>query len=131
MRECYASVLGDCGGGISGEHYFSASVLRLLFPTGSYKLGGFPWLKPGQNQPSIASLTANILCKKHNSELSPLDDVALSVFRFFDEHLPLVGADKQDKQVAVALEGELFERWILKVLTGVVSRYSNEPILSR
>lgn len=90
MHECYASALGDCEGRLSKEHYFSAGVLRQLFQTGEYKVGGFHWQKSGYQPPSIPSLSANILCEKHNRQLSPLDEEALRIVLFFDNHVSIV-----------------------------------------
>lgn len=118
-RRCYASALGDCGGAtLTREHYFSRAVLELLVPQ---KIGGFHWLKPGHAQPSIASLTARILCEKHHQQLSSLDEAAVQVYRFFDKHVRSVVFGERDQCPVVEVKGELLERWILKTLIGLMA----------
>lgn len=117
--QCYASALGDCRGKRrTREHYFSKGILELLAPR---EIGGFHCLKPGQCQPSIASLTAKILCEKHHQELSSLDEVAAQVYRFFDEHVPAVVSGERRQLATVEVKGELLERWMLKTLVGLMA----------
>ncbi|MGO9995819.1 MAG: hypothetical protein ACLPTF_25360 [Steroidobacteraceae bacterium] len=120
MRECYASALGDCEGRLSKEHYFSAGVLRQLFQTGEYKVGGFHWQRSGYQPPSIPSLSANILCEKHNRQLSPLDEEALRIVLYFDNHVSIVAQGLHHTKSVTEVRGELFERWILKALVGLM-----------
>jgi hypothetical protein len=70
---CYLSHTNDCDGGISGEHYISATVLEQLSEP-AVAIDGVFWLPPGERKVvGINSLTANILCVRHNSALSALD----------------------------------------------------------
>jgi len=71
--DCYAAPLGDCAGGGSGEHYISRSVLELVGT--AVRGSGFPWQAQGTRQDiGIASLSANILCRRHNQQLWHLDE---------------------------------------------------------
>ena len=83
--ECWAHELGDCRGGQSGEHHVSAS----LFPTTKVLLvKGFPWCMDEHKTVGLPSLTANILCRHHNSALSPFDEAARGAPRRCDESSP-------------------------------------------
>jgi hypothetical protein len=70
---CYLSHTNDCGGGMSREHYISETVLEQLSEP-AVAIDGVFWLPPGERKVvGINSLTANILCVRHNSALSALD----------------------------------------------------------
>src|SRR5882672_5744136 len=70
---CYLGHAQDCAGGISGEHYISEIVLEQLSEP-AVAIDGVFWLPPGEQKIiGINSLTAKILCARHNSALSPLD----------------------------------------------------------
>ena len=115
---CYASALGDCGGRrLTFEHYFSKGILKLLSVR---EIGGFPW-QSDRNRPSIDTLGAKILCEKHHRLLSPLDQAAVQVFRFFDQYVPDVVSGWRTNHVVVEMKGELLERWMLKALIGVTA----------
>ena len=71
-NRCFLRGYGACSKKISGEHYISKSVLN-IFP--KFTITGVPWLEKNEKREiGINSLTANILCKKHNENLSVLDD---------------------------------------------------------
>ena len=78
--ECYAHRVGGCEGKMSREHPLSDSVLRQIGDTISIQ--GFPWLGQGErkNLP-VSALAARMLCKGHNSKLSPLDSRVLGSSR--------------------------------------------------
>ena len=115
MVQCWARALGGCSSVQSGEHLFSAALFRGKMVT----VQGFHWC-PEPKTVGIASLTANILCTIHNSELSPLDSAALQTLDTLGEAHRLVG-------VRVGLEprpfwhskkyrvkGPSFEAWFMK-----------------
>jgi hypothetical protein len=80
--KCYANTRGGCSSTISGEHYVSHGLIKLYGSndpdyTIQHKTGkgvGHP-VRP-------KNFKANILCQKHNSELSPADDAALAFATF-------------------------------------------------
>jgi hypothetical protein len=116
---CWAEPLGNCGGGISREHYVS----KCLFPDQSIFVQGLDWCLDKPKMVRIESLTAKILCKQHNSALSELDTTAASTFdtmRGFGET-----NQKRDKfprlnwaPIQFAIDGPKLERWCLKTLLG-------------
>lgn len=115
IEGCYASPLGDCGRRISREHYVSESLLHLLNQNHSLTVQGLPWV---ENEPKVVSpksLAAKILCDRHNSALAPLDAIAVSLFRAFDEQ----GAAGSDQRLLYLFSGYDIERWLLKALCGI------------
>lgn len=70
-RSCWAAPLGGCDGPLTGEHLVTDAVLGR-----SVSVRGMPWCQGGFKTVGAASLTANILCDRHNSMLSEVDQVA-------------------------------------------------------
>jgi hypothetical protein len=71
--------------------------------------------------PTHGAAKANILCRKHNSALSPLDSVAGQVSAF------LHAANNPAYVANMRLEGEVLERWLLKtVVNATVSGWSGK-----
>jgi hypothetical protein len=64
---------------------------------------------------SIASLTARILCERHNSQLSKLDTEAAKLFRGLER---LRAGEENGESVAANtyINGDRVERWMLKTL---------------
>jgi hypothetical protein len=118
--KCLARDLSDCDGGPSGEHILSTAVLK------SFKgivASGFSWLARGESKVVAArSLNAHVLCRRHNSALSGLDQDAgrfFTTLRRFDPGLRKAVPDPTDEFVLFA--GEDLERWCLKVLVGLLA----------
>lgn len=110
VAKCYMRELGSCQGGISGEHLISKSIILLLKDAGDFTVSGLPWIAPGvEKSISAASLTANCLCDKHNSALSPLDAAALKLFTSIKSGLEKVG-----EPAHLVVSGHDIERWLLK-----------------
>lgn len=117
-RSCYARILGGCSPQLSGEHYLSEAVLKQIHPYPIVE--GMPQQELASQRYSIASLKAKILCARHNSMLSPLDTEAARVFEAIDR-FEQDSANAVEAGVAstVAVDGERFERWLLKVAFGL------------
>jgi hypothetical protein len=80
QNRCYATVLDDCGGGMSREHYISRSLLE-IFTGHTPIVTGFPWQRAGEQlRTTAANLATNVLCETHNNALSPLDERAGEFF---------------------------------------------------
>lgn len=111
---CYARSLNDCSKQLSKEHYISKSILELNNESRFLEVSGFPWQKSENLTPvSIKDLASNVMCARHNSALSSLDSLALTVFDF----LTINSANEDFK----FLNGNEFERWFLKLLCGLFS----------
>jgi hypothetical protein len=122
MQECWAAVLGGCEGGISREHIISES----LFSGTTIGVRGMPWCREGHKFIGKAGYTANILCRKHNSDLSPVDDAGTNAFATLRlmatiysnrsgmlEYGLWCGRFEVIKQ---RIDGRGLERWLLKTL---------------
>jgi hypothetical protein len=112
VEKCYMRELRACDGKISGEHLISESVIKLLAGDGQFTIGGTPWLPEGAIKAvGPDSLTANCLCERHNSALSPLDDAARYVFTALKASL-----EKASDASNYVTSGHDLERWLLKTL---------------
>jgi hypothetical protein len=112
VNKCYMSTLGSCDGAISGEHLISKSVIEFIKDNGEFAVSGVPWLEEGESKIlSPRTLTANCLCSKHNSALSPLDTAAL---RFFQMLRPCWVNEAAPLRYLIS--GHDLERWLLKSL---------------
>jgi hypothetical protein len=98
----------------------SKSVLKAIGST-VVAADGMPWLPNGERRAiGINNLTAKILCTRHNSALSPLDDAAGEFFK----KLQLIHGDMQRRSLSrkrsfVLVSGETLELWMLKLACGL------------
>jgi hypothetical protein len=93
-------------------------VLEIIAPAGNVVVSGFPWQIETPKQVGIASLKANILCNRHNSDLSPLDDLAKTFFARLRDVAAEFHSKRPAGPAAILLNGHALERWALKVLCG-------------
>lgn len=110
---CWAQSLGNCGGGRSGEHLISESILRLFTRV---TVVGFPWCEKPK-EVGASALTANHLCRNHNSSLSPIDDTAL---RFFTVLRNQFASAVPPVKLPVEIAGLQLERWFLKTAINLI-----------
>lgn len=110
-RSCWAYCLGDCQGPLSKEHVISAAVFdeTMLHVEGIQAFGDEPRVV------SRASLTARMLCREHNSRLSPLDAEAARL----SDAIKTARAD--GAPVTHRVNGVLLERWALKSLVNLLA----------
>lgn len=111
MGRCWAGALGSCEA-MSGEHVFSST----LFSPGCscpIVIEGVRRIRDGE--PTHNAEKANILCRRHNSMLSPLDEVAGKIASFQAE------ANDENFDGSLYIEGELLERWLLKTVVNVAA----------
>jgi hypothetical protein len=90
---------------------------------GEIEFGGLPWKKPGEVMTvGINSLVSNILCKRHNEALSPLDAAAGKTFRVLQEICEDISPANKSlsrKGKWFLVSGEAMELWGLKTLFGL------------
>jgi hypothetical protein len=113
-RKCWASSVSECKGPMTGEHY----ITKALFPNNDVIVHGLPWCKE-EIKIGINSLVSNFLCKKHNEELSPLDECASNFASILDRwHTYRKVREKGTYRGIKVFNAnlELFDRWVLKVL---------------
>lgn len=117
---CYARSLGDCSAKLSREHYVSRAVLEEI--SSAPMLSGLAFLGGEDRRLPVSALTARILCGRHNTQLSTLDDEAAKVFRalrrFEDGNKDSVLTPCDDFEL---VDGPRLEAWMLKTLFGLVS----------
>lgn len=121
--ECYARALGGCCREMSGEHYISESVLELIYGRAgevsrSVLVRGLAFQKPNELKGiGVASLVGKVLCKTHNSQLSPFDVVGKEMFAGMDGLNDATG-DPSSPEKVMRVDGDGLERWMLKSLCG-------------
>ena len=127
MRKCWAACLGDCSGKITKEHIVTKSV----FIDDEIKIKGFPSCRLAPKLIPKESFESNILCWKHNNDLSyivdPAGKSAFDVFRkvaAFSEQrttaIKATGLVLPFEQVKYMIDGPNLERWFLKTLINIV-----------
>lgn len=111
MGRCWAGSLGDCNQ-MSGEHVFS----NALFAHGCacpIVIEGVKRMRDGA--PTHNADKANILCHRHNSDLSRLDIVAGKVAEFLSR------TRDKDSNECLYIGGEILERWLLKTVVNIAA----------
>ena len=126
MRICWAAILGGCGGGFSGEHLLSKG----LFTGKQVQVQGSPWRAMVPKSVGVNALTANILCRTHNSMLSTVDDEGIRAFRAirrFEEIMSLRKPLTDATELQHEVYGPMLERWFIKhtINLFVVSKSTN------
>lgn len=118
MRGCFLDGYVHCGGRVSREHYISRTVLEAISSTGQVQIGGLPWQEANILQSlGVSSLVSNMLCERHNSLLSKLDEEAGIFFRTLNS----VDKHRDEVQPNTQIDGPSIERWFLKVICGLVA----------
>lgn len=111
MAKCWAHTLGDCDSN-SGEHIFSNSIFKAGCAC-PLIVQGVPRIRGGEA--TRGAEKSNILCRLHNSLLSPLDSAVGKVARF------QAAANDEGFAESLYVEGELLERWLLKTAVNVAA----------
>lgn len=111
MPNCWANSLGGCDKS-SGEHVFSNSIFKAGCSC-PILIEGVGRIRKGQATRSAEK--SNILCMRHNSLLSPLDETIGRVARFQAD------ANEESFNGSLIIEGELLERWLLKTVVNVAA----------
>lgn len=112
--KCWAKVLGDCAGGMTGEHTISKSQ----FEGTMISVRGFSWCRDEPRKVGIGSLVANVLCQRHNNDLSPSDEAAEAMMRALktiaDRGDALRAGAPKPSPLIFRISGDNLERWLLK-----------------
>lgn len=132
MAECWAASLGGCSPESSREHYISAG----LWDAPALDVIGLPWCRHEAIPVGIGSLTAKILCRHHNTLLSPVDQVGKQAFDALRKATALYNKRelRPGDTWSVArrqIDGPMMERWFAKTtvnLFTVLGVSWNHPI---
>ena len=125
---CYAAGLGGCSTKISAEHPISEGALQVWGGGSTIELKGFTWMRDDDlHEIPTSRLASNILCTDHNHALSPLDKVG----KRWVAHLSAVSEAIHDVGTTqpatfLLMNGHDLERWVLKILCGLVASGSVE-----
>jgi hypothetical protein len=91
---------------------------------------GFPWCKTEPKEVGPAAIVSKVLCRTHNSVLSPVDQGGLNTFRSLRDAEELI--DRRRKlppqawmRVCFTVDGPLLERWFIKTTVNLLSVSGN------
>ena len=129
--KCYAKSLNNCSTKISGEHIISNNILEIFERQNGVKLAGLPWMDHQVfNLLSRKSLVSNVLCTFHNEFLSPFDMAAGNLFRCLNDFDTDFNSNnpKSDHRI---IKGEYIEKWMLKIVCGIVASNQIDFIWTR
>ncbi len=117
--------VGDCGGALSKEHYVSRAILETF---AKLNVEGLRGVEDGAARPvGVGSLTAKVLCSRHNSMLSGLDNDAAELFKRLRgimegrANIMTELAERENDVLSTMHSGDLVERWILKAGCGMLA----------
>ncbi len=124
--ECYLACHLDCSTTLSREHFISEGILREL-SSGRRQVwvGGLHFLGDGERRlVGSSSITAKVLCDRHNNALALLDAEALRLFRI----LRRISDGRIDPNSHSLFSGRDIERWMLKSMLGLaLSGLARDP----
>jgi hypothetical protein len=119
---CYASAAGDCDQKLSNEHWLSKKIIESAGGGRPVLVSGMPWQEGATHRLGANSLGSNILCQRHNTALSPLDDLAGEVFKVLRHYDTDMNEDPDPHGNEFAIfSGDLLERWAIKLFWGAVA----------
>ena len=122
-RGCYAAQLGGCSGPLPlpREHFVSKNILKEFEEAGRLQVTGYVYDNVRQWLMFVESMSAKVLCEKHNRGLSDVDQEGRRFLNgFFHAHTGLLeGGFKADHTSIV--DGPLIERWMLKYSCGLIA----------
>lgn len=95
---------------MSREHYVSKNLLERLGV--GFTVKGVPWAAD-EKRVGIETLTARVLCRRHNNALSPLDSM---IGTFYDLLRRAVHGHRVGEH---EFDGEDLERWAVKLMLGI------------
>jgi hypothetical protein len=104
---------------MSGEHVISNAIFKAGCSC-PIIIEGVKRIRDGA--PTRGAEKSNILCRHHNSLLSPLDETIGRIARFQAE------ANDKEYKGSIILEGELLERWLLKTVINSAAAGWTAPV---
>lgn len=127
--KCWANVLGQCKGPITGEHI----ITKALFNKTSIRVDGAPWLKGPKMEIGRSAFTSNILCKGHNNKLSDVDNEAVQLSKalcLVKNPMNRPNSNILQPPPEIKISGTLFGRWMCKTHCNFLSVSDQTPEIS-
>jgi hypothetical protein len=131
---CYARAIKGCCLRMSGEHPLSRAILKRIpqefTESKTIEVRNMAF-QPKDTMQSfgVGRLESKVLCAYHNELLSPMDTEALAMFTAFEAMYYAAISFKVAAQPVFTIDGNLLERWMLKVVCGGCrSRLETEPL---
>jgi hypothetical protein len=125
---CYAACLGNCSTKLSKEHYLPKGIWKNPIIT----FDGFDWTGDSPKNLPVKNVAQKILCTKHNSEHSPLDEAAKRLFNTA-EHFHINQHKRSSmsrssiwKPDSAEFDGHTLERLLAKIAVGVMQERSTQ-----
>lgn len=115
-KKCWAECLGDCSGRLSREHVVS----KMFFEGGPISIKGFDWTQGEEREIGLSSAVSKVLCRTHNSRLSPLDAEIKNIREYFRKFSKLVIKGNQVEEFVGKIDGVKFEQWLLKTTVNFI-----------
>ena len=125
VAECWAKCLGDCRGKITGEHIITEGI----WASDEIGVSGLPWCRETHQFIGVKNFTKNMLCERHNSTLSPVDQGGIAAFDTFRQAAAVHNQRSLNIEsgfrtgrfdlCTYKLDGTLLERWFLKTLINI------------
>lgn len=116
LERCWAKGVSECGERISGEHDFT----RRVFPDVNVTVQATSPTPEGQRDPHSEQLVAEGLCRRHEAELSSLDDGLLDLVNSIREIERLRGVRSKTPKNwpahRLTVDGVAVERCVLKMV---------------
>jgi hypothetical protein len=127
-RDCWGKKSSACEGGASNEHVISKGVLQAI---GAKSLRHTS-REHGSRNYGGNSLTVPMLCRKHNTALSPLDTEASKFFggirALFTSPVSGVPFANAGSTAELLIDGKKLERWATKTFLNMfISDYALSP----
>jgi hypothetical protein len=115
--KCYANTRGGCSTKISGEHYVSHGLIQLYGKNDPDYTIQHKTRKGVGHPVKPKNFKANILCTKHNSDLSAADATALEFAKFLRRNALQydAGAGEWGEAEEITISGDNMQRWVLKL----------------
>lgn len=112
----------DCSIENSLEHYISEGLLDMICKSNTLSISGPAWMKEDDGiEISIKSFSSKVLCSKHNTFLSPLDNEMIRFIRHLSGRGELNGT--------INIDGCKIEQWFLKLYSGFLASGSAHSCL--
>jgi hypothetical protein len=113
--KCWAMSLGDCSGGQSAEHLVS----NVVFSGGSVEVTGKIWNARQPLTIGQKAFTANILCRGHNSRLSPVDTAEGKATKAIGD---FIGSQERRRKSVALVTSSRHTEWMARSSSASCSR---------